>query len=115
MHEFSLVENIIEIVTETAERNGLTTVESVELEVGAASGVIREAMEFAWEAAVKGSAFERTRLIIKEIPLIVSCSVCGKEYSPVEIYESCPGCGDVSPKVLSGKELRVAAIEGSSK
>jgi hydrogenase nickel incorporation protein HypA/HybF len=112
MHEFSLVENIIEIVTETAERNRLSQVEAVELEIGVASGVIREAMEFAWEAAVKGTAFEQTILKIKEIPLVVCCSVCGKEYSPGEIYETCPGCGDVSPKVLSGKELRVAAIVG---
>ena len=111
MHEFSLVENIIEIITETAERNGLTRVEAVELEVGDASGVIREAMEFAWEAGIKGTIIHGAVLKIKEIPLVVKCNVCKRQYEPAEIYDTCPGCGEVDPEILSGKELRVMAIE----
>jgi len=53
MHEFSIIQNIINIVMETATTHHVSHVHAVEVEVGKASGVIRDAMEFAWEAASK--------------------------------------------------------------
>jgi hydrogenase nickel incorporation protein HypA/HybF len=111
MHEFSIIQNIIEIVTSTAELNNVKEVHAVEVEVGMASGVVREAMEFAWNAGTKGTMLEHAELKIKEIPLAVKCNTCGHHYQPCEIYESCPGCGDVDPEVITGKELRVVALD----
>jgi hydrogenase nickel incorporation protein HypA/HybF len=111
MHEFSIVQNIIDIVTDSAKANGVKNVQAVELEVGKASGVIREAMEFAWEAAVKGTLLNNSELKIREIPLLVKCSTCGQQYEPCDIYESCPGCGEITPVIISGQELKVIAIE----
>jgi hydrogenase nickel incorporation protein HypA/HybF len=111
MHEFSIVQNIIDIVTDSAIKHQVKQVRAVEVEVGKASGVIREAMEFAWNAGTKGTMLENAELKIMEIILEVRCMVCGKHYTPAEIYESCPGCGDISPEVLTGDELSVVAIE----
>lgn len=111
MHEFSIIQNIIDIVTDSANANGVTIVRSVEVEVGRASGVVREAMEFAWEAAVKGTLLTEASLKITEKQLIVKCKLCGQQYEPCDIYQACPGCGDVYPEILSGNELKVVAIE----
>jgi hydrogenase nickel incorporation protein HypA/HybF len=111
MHEFSIIQNIIEIVTETAVQNHVKQIYAVELEVGAASGVVKQAMEFAWEAAGKGELLKNSLLKISEVPLSVKCTICRNIYSPAEIYESCPACGEVSPEIISGKELRILAIE----
>lgn len=112
MHEFSIVQNIIEIVLDTAGKNGINHVSAVEVEVGRFSGVVKESMEFAWEAAGKGSMLENTILVIKDIPLRVRCRDCKTMYDPEIIYDPCPSCGSVNPEVISGKELRVVAIEG---
>ena len=111
MHEFSIIQNIIEIVTETALQNRVRQVLSVEIEIGAASGVIRQAMEFAWEAAGKNDLLKNSILKIKEIPLAAVCQTCKNAYSPDEIYDPCPFCGEISPEITSGKELRILAIE----
>jgi hydrogenase nickel incorporation protein HypA/HybF len=111
MHEFSIVQNIIDIVTATAKSHDVEHVHAVEVQVGKASGVVREAMEFAWEAAVKGTLLDHALLKIEEIPLLVKCSVCERKYQPAEVYDACPGCGECSPEIISGKELRVVAIE----
>lgn len=111
MHEFSIVQNIMDIAAESVKKHDVRQVYAVEVEVGRASGVVREAMEFAWNAGIKGTVLENAVLKIHEIPLEVRCMVCGKLYNPSEIYEICPGCGDVSPEVITGKELRVVAIE----
>ena len=111
MHEFSIVQNIIDIVSATAKANHVLNVQSVEVEVGKASGVIREAMEFAWEAAVKDTLLRGALLKIIERPLSVRCNSCGTTYDPCDTYENCPGCGDINPQIISGQELRVIAIE----
>jgi len=111
MHEFSIIQNIIDIAVATAKSNNISHVRSVEVLVGKASGVIREALEFAWEAAVKESILSNAVLTITEKSLLIKCLICGQEYEPCDIYESCPGCGDINPHVLSGQELKVIAIE----
>jgi hydrogenase nickel incorporation protein HypA/HybF len=111
MHEFSLIQSIVEIVLESASKHHLKQVSTVEIEVGKASGVIREAMEFAWEAARKETILDHTVLKIKVIPLLVRCNLCDRQYEPDEVYECCPGCGGVSPEVITGKELKVVSIE----
>lgn len=110
MHEFSIIQNIIDIVSDTARANNVIHVHSVEVEVGKGSGVVREAMEFAWESAVKDTLLKGALLKIIDKPLSVKCKVCETTYEPCDIYESCPGCGDINPLILSGNELRVLAI-----
>ena len=111
MHEFSIIQGIVDIVLATAREKEVTHISLVEVEVGRASGVIREAMEFAWEAARKDTLLSQAGLKIVEIPLVVRCNTCGRQYEPVEIYEICPGCGEVNPEIITGKELRVVAVE----
>jgi len=111
MHEFSIVQNITEIVLDSARRHGVEHVSAVEVEVGQASGVVKEAMEFAWEAVQKGTLLNNTVLRLIHIPLKVKCGICQHQYMPDEMYESCPACGETNPEIIAGRELRVVAIE----
>jgi hydrogenase nickel incorporation protein HypA/HybF len=111
MHEFAIIQNIIDIAAKTAKENNISHVSAVEVEVGKAAGVIREAMEFAWEAAIKETILRDAILKITEKSLVVKCMICQQQYEPCDIYEPCPGCGEINPEVISGKELRVVAIE----
>lgn len=111
MHEFSIIQSIVSIAVESASQHQADHVVSVEVEVGQASGVVTEALEFAWEAARKGTVLENASLVITHIPLRVACRNCHTPYQPAEIYDPCPGCGDISPEIITGKELKVVAIE----
>jgi hydrogenase nickel incorporation protein HypA/HybF len=111
MHEFSIVQSIVDIALESANLHHIEHVSAVEVEVGQASGVVPEAMEFAWEAAIKGTPLSEASLKIKQIPLTVKCSICQFHYDPEEIFEACPHCGGINPEILTGKELKVVAIE----
>ena len=111
MHEFSIVQSIVNIALESADSHHIAHISAVEVEVGQASGVVPEAMEFAWEAAIKDTLLSEASLKIKQIPLTVKCCLCQHQYCPEEIYDTCPQCGEVSPEILAGKELKVVAIE----
>jgi len=111
MHEFSIINNIADIAIASAEKSGLETVGCVEIDVGKASGIEPSAMEFAWEAVRKNTILKNARLIMHFIPLCLQCRTCGIQFQPDEMYTPCPACGEINAKIISGKELRVVAIE----
>jgi hydrogenase nickel incorporation protein HypA/HybF len=113
MHEFSIVQNIVEIVLDTASRQNIQQINAVEVEVGQASGVVVEALEFAWEAAIDGTLLKDAVLRIRSLPLRVNCGNCRQPYQPENVFEACPVCGEIRPEIISGKELKVVAIETS--
>jgi hydrogenase nickel incorporation protein HypA/HybF len=111
MHEFSIIYNIVDIAIGSADQNGLKSVSSVEIEIGKASGIEPTAMEFAWESARKNTILENARLVMHFVPIRLQCRACDMQYEPYEIYNPCPACGEINARILTGKELRVVAIE----
>jgi hydrogenase nickel incorporation protein HypA/HybF len=110
MHEFSIAQNIVEIALEAAQTGNAGTVSCVDVEVGQVSGVVPEALDFAWESARKDTLLRNASLAITVIPLRVKCRVCGLQHNPEDWYGPCPACGAINYEILSGKELRVTAI-----
>jgi len=110
MHEFSVAQHIIDIALQSAKQQQVDQIVSVEVEIGQAAGVVVEALEFAWESATKDTLLRDTALVIKFIPVTISCRNCKTQYFPRDLIEICPQCGDYDPEILTGKELRVSAI-----
>lgn len=108
MHELSLVQGVVEICEQ---HSGGRRILEVTLEIGSLSGVVPEALEFCFEAVVKGTLLERARLIIERIPATGFCNAC-KGVSPLETYfDPCPCCGAVVLELRSGDEMRVKDLE----
>lgn len=111
MHEFSIALNIIEIAESTAFQHKATGVSEVELEVGDVSGVSIEALEFAWESATGSSSLlKKSKLKINPVSLLVRCNSCQHQFSPVDLFEICPACGENDTTILQGRELKVKSV-----
>jgi hydrogenase nickel incorporation protein HypA/HybF len=111
MHEFSIALNILEIAETTALQHEASGISEVEVEVGNAAGVNLEALEFAWESAAGSSALvKNSRLILRPVPLILECIQCRHRYNPVDLFESCPACGEHDTTLIQGRELKVKSV-----
>jgi hydrogenase nickel incorporation protein HypA/HybF len=110
MHEFSLVLNIIDIVTEYAIKENAKEVKEVEIEVGELSGVVYDALEFAVQMAVKGTIMENSAVHIQVIKGLARCTDCLHEYETDSLFKPCPNCNACAPDIVRGKELRVKSI-----
>jgi hydrogenase nickel incorporation protein HypA/HybF len=110
MHEFSIAVNIVDIATAEANKVQAEMISEIEIEVGQASGVVREALEFALESVVKGTVLEKSKIIIHEIPAIAECTSCKHNFQIVGILGSCPECGEITANLISGRELKVNSI-----
>jgi hydrogenase nickel incorporation protein HypA/HybF len=111
MHELSIAVGMVEMASEEAARAGSTSVSKVYLKVGALSGVVREALEFAFEVAADNTVLEGAMLVIEEVPGVVFCTQCQAERQLSTYILCCPECDTPTPDVLQGQELELTAIE----
>lgn len=111
MHELSIAIGIVKIAEDETKKANVTRVTKIDLEIGVLSGVEIDALDFVWDAAVKGSVLETAE---KEITIIEGkgkCVDCDLEFAMEYIYDSCPACGSHFKGILQGKEMRVKALE----
>jgi hydrogenase nickel incorporation protein HypA/HybF len=66
MHELSIAMSIVEIAGEEAKRLRARRVNAVHVKVGALSGVVKDALEFAWQVATDNTPVAGSRLAIED-------------------------------------------------
>lgn len=112
MHELSIALSIVDGVTEEAESRDIERVSAVHLRLGTFSGVVQDALLFAWDEACRGTLLEASRLVIEEVPLVGRCSSCKADRMLPDVYTFfCPVCEHPISELVSGKELEVTAME----
>ena len=108
MHELGLMTNLLESAAAAA---GGEPVRAIRVRVGPLSGVVVEALRFAFEALSPGTAARGARLDIEETAIAFRCPRCGAEYAtPVGSYQ-CPSCGSPDGELRGGNELELVSIE----
>lgn len=111
MHELSLVENLIEIVTQQAALSAFTRVRKITLEVGMFSHVDVEALRFCFEVATKSTLAEGAELRVEQTPAQGVCLQCGHSVVMQNRYDPCDQCGAYGVQVEQGAELKLKYIE----
>ena len=113
MHELSIALSVLDIVCTTAADAGLSRVDTVRLRVGRATGVLPEALRFAFDCSKAGTPAAGAALEIELVPIGGSCAVCNRDFtSPEPFVLACPLCGGASFRVTAGDELAVFDLEG---
>lgn len=112
MHELSIAMSILEIVQSACVEAGHDRVEKVRVRIGRASGVMPDALLFAFECARSGTAAAGASLEIEEVPVGGHCRDCASDFTVDEKYVfQCPLCGGSSFKMGTGHELEVIDLE----
>jgi hydrogenase nickel incorporation protein HypA/HybF len=112
LHELSIVQGILETVSESAEAANARKIIAVYLRVGALAGVVKDALLFSYELATEGTILQGSELVVEELPVIVFCPVCEKnvELPGIQSFR-CPACHTASGDIRQGKELEVRSFE----
>ena len=106
MHEVSVAAAIVSTVREALPGR---TVEAVEVVVGALSGVVPQALEFAWEVVTADTPLQGALLVVDWVPTTVYCPECEATVTP-EVGFLCPRCGGLSGDLRTGRELEVRSV-----
>jgi hydrogenase nickel incorporation protein HypA/HybF len=112
MHEASIVLSLLDTVTGRCREEGYRSVESVKIKIGMASGIMPEAIAFAFEAAKQDTIARDAELFIEMVPVGGSCSDCSGDFEVNETYVvKCPLCGSASFRIRKGYELDIVEME----
>ena len=101
----------VRMAEETARAAGGKCVLGVKLRVGTLSGVVPEALQFAWDVVSRDTLAEGARLEIESIPAACWCATCMAEFACADFFNECPCCHDLSGELRRGRELEIAAVE----
>ncbi|MDR5587138.1 MULTISPECIES: hydrogenase maturation nickel metallochaperone HypA [Clostridium] len=110
MHELGVVFEVVKTVKNFAEKNRLTKIETVVLQIGELSSMIPKYIEACYPAAVDGTLLQNTKLRIEILPGNGMCKKCNTVFNIIQNNGECSNCGDKHWELLCGKEFMIKEI-----
>lgn len=111
MHELSLMEEVRRQALAAAAAEAAERIVTIRLRVGELAGVELEALRFAFPLVMQGTIAAGAELQIETEAAFCHCEPCGKPFPALHGSSDCPHCGSLSLQLLSGKDLRLVALE----
>lgn len=111
MHELSIAQSIVDIVSQYVAPEQAADVRTVNVRIGALAGVVPDSLTFCFTAITAGTSLTRAILVVDFVPYRVSCAACRTISHAEPGLALCPHCGSAETTVLSGTELQVVDIE----
>lgn len=109
MHEYSIVQALLDRVDEEARRRGATRVHAVRVRIGELAGVEVDLLRTAYETIRRGTACEDAPLEVTVADARWVCSVCSAAF-PRGAALQCPDCHQPA-RLASGDEIMLDRIE----
>ena len=111
MHEASIMQAALESACDELSKNGARTIARLRLRVGVLSGVVPEALEFAFEALKAGTPAADASLEIEIEPAVFRCLDCEIMTKLTEMSFICPECAGCIVVDHGGNQLELTQLE----
>ncbi|UIF88137.1 hydrogenase maturation nickel metallochaperone HypA [Cupriavidus sp. UYPR2.512] len=111
MHEASLAGGVLQLVEDTATREGFKRLLALRLEAGQLSGVDVRALRFALESLAPSTLLDGANIEIEEPPGQAWCLGCSRTVTLAQRGDACPACGGFQLQPTGGAELRVLDMQ----
>jgi hydrogenase nickel incorporation protein HypA/HybF len=111
MHEVSIMEEAVRMAVETAKASGASRILVLRLRVGALSGVVPEALQFAFDVVCHDTMAEGASLELESVPAACWCPDCRAEFECEDLMSECPRCHQPGGELRRGRELEIASVE----
>ena len=111
MHEFSIMQSALETAALKMRAAGATEIHRLKVRIGRLSGVVPEALRFAFDGLKAGSPSANAEFEIEEVPAVCWCAGCAMEFETMDLNYECPRCHQPSGTLRRGRELELASLE----
>ena len=111
VHELSLMNDALELAIAHAHAEGGSKIHRIVLQVGDRSGVVAEALAFAFDVVSRGTLADGATLDIQTMPALCYCHHCRTNFQPSGWIDECPTCQRISTDLRQGHELQLASLE----
>ncbi|HXU33066.1 MAG TPA: hydrogenase maturation nickel metallochaperone HypA, partial [Thermoanaerobaculia bacterium] len=71
-----------------------------------------DSLLFCYDIAARSTLLEGSRLVVREVPLVIHCAVCERDVElPGPLQFRCPVCETPSGDIRQGRELYIEGLE----
>ena len=111
MHELSITEHLLDHCIREAEAQNASRIRTIRLCIGQLRGIVPDCIQLYLDMLSEGTIAEGAQIEAEFLPVKVLCRDCGMEGEITPHHLSCPHCGGLSLKILSGKEFYIKSME----
>jgi hydrogenase nickel incorporation protein HypA/HybF len=111
MHEQSIVDNLMTIALDSAEKAKATKIHKINVVVGELSGAVDESMNFYFAFMRENTIAAEAELVFTHKPAVLQCRKCKVNFTAEKMDFRCPQCHEPQVEIIGGKELYVESIE----
>jgi hydrogenase nickel incorporation protein HypA/HybF len=111
MHEYSIVDSLLQLADEHARKNNAKKVTKIEIKVGVLSGVEPELLKTAFDTFKEGTICEEAEFIMKIQPVVVRCRDCRFETELKKDEYRCPKCNSGNLEIIDGEDMYLMSLE----
>ena len=112
MHEYSIVQALINQIEEIAKENNAKIVTKIVVKIGVMSGVETELFKIAFETFKESSEFTKNSdLVINLQKIKVRCLECQQENELDKNEYLCPNCQSNRLDVIDGEDMYLMSLE----
>ena len=111
MHEYSIVQSLLDSCEDHARENNATGVVRVVVKIGVMSGVEPELLKTAFDTFKEKTKCENAEFIVNMQSVVIKCNSCKKESTLSKLEYCCPVCESVDLDILDGEDMYLMQLE----
>lgn len=111
MHEYSIVQSLLDSCDEHLKANSATKITKVVVKIGVLSGVEPQLLESAFELFKVDTNCYEAEFIMNIQKISIHCNSCNNEQILEKNEFICPKCSSFDIKVLDGEEMFLMSLE----
>ncbi len=111
MHEYSIVQALLEQCESHVKANDATKVTKVVTKIGKLSGVEPHLLETAFETFKEKTVCDGAEFVMNLQNLVLYCNECKKESEQNEVRYLCTHCQSTNVSVVDGEDMYLMTLE----
>lgn len=111
MHEYSVVQALLEQIENIAKENDATQVTKIIVKIGVMSGVEVHLLEVAFNTFKEKTICDGAEFIINIQPITIRCNSCNETSELEKIHYCCQKCDSTDVEVIDGEEMFLMSLE----
>lgn len=111
MHEFSIVNALLEMCEQNAKEHNMAKVTKVEIKIGKLSGVEPHLLESAFNTFKEDSMCANAEFLMYVQEVVIHCPSCDKELPIQNNVFECPICKNSDCRVVDGEDMYLMRLE----
>jgi hydrogenase nickel incorporation protein HypA/HybF len=111
MHELSVVESLLAVALENAEKAEATRILRIHVVVGDLAGVVDDYVNIFFSFLSEKTIAAGASIVFTHVPARLRCRTCDVFFSPSELDFRCPTCNEKQVDIVGGRELYVDKLE----